>query len=183
MAPERGGGPEDAENTPDEIPTFQPLPLSKIRVRPKNQRKANLSVYEPACARSSAEALNLLVRVSLENGQGTHRPGHVLTAVGEGKTRFYLMPVANSDSPDALEVSYSGYHFSINLFKPFGLLERHVRGDFREIYEVDATETPIRIGNLVGKALVIALDKPDREPIQTLTDEEKARRDSRREPR
>lgn len=179
MAPENFGSapvPGDNTNAQDEIPTMQQVPLSQIRVPRKNQRKADLSIVEPAYGDGSADALDLLARVSLENGQGTHRPGYVVTGLDDGKTKLYMIPLAKSDSPDKLEVSYNGYRFFLNLIKPFDMLGRLVPPGIRESYELQATRTPIRIGNVVGKAVFISLDKPQREPIHPLTEDEKAKR-------
>jgi hypothetical protein len=164
-----------------DIPSFEPVVLKELSPRRRKQLDSVLAVGNPAMAESSAKALKALEKVCVANNLGTPRPVKMDVAIDGNKSHMYFMPATEAISPNGLNVTYGDYGFQFNLYKIFGSLERLVPPDIREIYALQVTETPIKIGERIGKAVFINLDEPTREPVHSLPEDEKAQRRATRD--
>lgn len=165
-----------ALSDPDETLSLDPIRLSEIEVRRRNQRKSELLVIDPAIASGSALALRTWSRLSIDNGNGSNRPSKVLVGLNKKRTHLYLLPVVSSDSADALPVAYTRSGFTVNLYKVFAMLDRFAQKGFRDIYKCEATRAPVMIGDVTGRALDVNLGTSQREPVHELSDEQKSQR-------
>jgi len=163
-------------NDPDETLSLDPIRLSELEIAHRNQRKSEFVVTYPATAIGSAMSFRSLTRISMENGTGSNRPSKVLVALNKKRTHVYFLPVVASDSEDALEVNYTRSGFTVNLYKLFAILDRFVQKGYRDVYKCEPTRTPVQIGDVKGRALVMSLASSVREPVRELSDEQKAQR-------
>lgn len=151
----------------DQIERIEKFEVSKVETPLWNERGSELLVRNPAKVTGPAKAKRMMGEIAVENGLGTPRPTHLLTGLSKDKKKLYLMPVVNSEDPDALEITYRRSDFRVNLFKLFAALGRLVLEGTKEIYELHVTEDQIEIGGTTGRALYIELGPPKVESIRS----------------
>lgn len=169
---------KDPDPSPQQIVS---LILERVKVAAVRETRTYrlgmvLALSEPAKAEGPAMALKSLSHVSMENGLGTPRPPKLVTALDNTKTHLYLMPAPATVTEDTFDIAYGRYGFQVNLYDLFKMLNCLVPKGFREFYKLEVTPEPIRIDNIVGKALVIELGNPERVPIHELPEEKKRER-------
>jgi len=170
------------ENLPEpefDFEISEPVVPPKVTVRNRAALEAVLAFKEPAWGTFSARARAELAQVSLDNGLATPRPAKLLVVFNKDKTALVMMPTS-STYPQGITVGYSQRTVSLNLFDHFASIDRFVPPDRRELFRVYRTSRPITLGDLKGYALYIKMKDFTSEPINRLSDEEKARRQSRR---
>lgn len=165
------------------------IPLVAQRFVPSSVEKKSdamldyvMTVRPPAQAELSALATDKWAAVADKNHLGTPRP--VKAVVGHDATRrfMYIIP-APEEVEDALEVKYPDGRASINLYPFFRSLERLLPGGYREVYDLKPTPGQVELDGFKGWGLYVKLSEFTREPIQEISDEEKAKRKQTREAR
>lgn len=171
---------DDASDFEPEIPdTLDPVVPPQSSVHNRSMLNAVLSVKAPALASYSSKAREELAKASMDNDLGTHRPAKVRAAFNNSKSMLFMMPTSSSDD-QGIELRYSHASCTINLFDLFGSIDRFILADRREYYPLYRTPRPITIGDRKGYAVYIKLREVTSEPVQKLSEEEKARRKAAR---
>lgn len=163
-----------------EFEIIEPVVPPKVAVRNRSAREAELAFTDPAVGAFSAKARAEVAQVSLDNGLATPRPAKLLVTFTPDKSKLVMMPTSSSD-PRGLSVNYGGRAVTINLYDYFADIDRFVPPDRREYFRVYRTANPIAIGDLKGYALYIKMNEFTSEPINRLSEEEKARRQAQRQ--
>lgn len=136
---------------------------------------ATASFTRPAKCDFDSAAVDLFARSSEDNNLGTPRPSKVL--FGLDKTRKYLLGIPiGPETRGGTKIHYRAGRAQATLTRLFKLLDRVVQKGVRERYPVRRTQSEITIGKVKGWGISIKLSEGTKEPIQQLSEEERAAR-------
>lgn len=148
--------------------------------RYRHMRESIMACVDPAKCALSALSDRQMGDASMSNKIGSERPPFILPGFDDNNEFLYLLPVATA-VPGAVPVSYSSGRASFSLYAAFQSANRLTPKGRREIYPLKPTPGEVSIGNVQGWGLVCALADVTSEPISTLSDEEKAKRNATRQ--
>lgn len=170
---------EPEDQSEFDIEFIEPVALPQGTIRNRAARNADIAFKEPAIGSFSARGRDELAQLSLDNGLGTPRPPRLRVGFGQGKNLLVMLPTTSADA-QAIPVSYSGRSVTINLYDYFASIDRFVPPDRREYFRLYRSPRPVSFGDLKGHALILKLKEYTSEPINHLSEEEKARRQAKR---
>lgn len=135
-----------------------------------------LKMIEPADGTLSVLAVAHFVDAGKKNNLGTLTPSEALVGIDDFNRYLYMIPVP-SRTPGATKLRYKNGQIQINLYEAFAKNDRLVFPDVREYYDVRPTPGEVTIvGVYTGWGIYVDLHDVVKEPIQRLSDEEKAAR-------
>jgi len=138
---------------------------NQVEVRYRNWYESGTWWEAPAQMLMTALATRRFGQLSMKAGLGTERPTRALVFPDETNRFLCFMPVA--DHPQALDVHYSDGRASMNLIKVLTLLNRTVPKGRKEFYSLNFSPSAVKVGDIQGTALVMALKKEKGKTVKT----------------